>query len=145
MSTSKDHDPFGQEQVRQELLEYCYGCHPEPERIEARLREDVDLQKTYREVKAMAGLLAAASKEAAPVLELVPNAKKTASVQAKRRGTWRRSRWFWAAAASLLFVVLAPFGNWTWKSYQLHNIERSNLRLLVAAPAGVRDFLSPRQ
>ena len=55
------------EQLRQELLELHFGCHPQPDALRARLDEDPEINALYAEVQEMADLLqTAATRPARP-------------------------------------------------------------------------------
>jgi hypothetical protein len=50
-------NPMGRDDLRQELLDYLFGCHADPEALEARLARDPSLQRLLEETRPLASLL----------------------------------------------------------------------------------------
>ena len=61
-----------QDELRQELLEYYFDCHPDGEALARRLEEDAELAALYEEVKSTAAILETAATAEAPPLHLSP-------------------------------------------------------------------------
>ena len=58
MSTQNENNQSDrQETLRQELLEYYFECHPDPEAMAERLASDAELAALYEEVKQTASRL----------------------------------------------------------------------------------------
>jgi len=59
--TSQDRDD-----LRQELLDYLFDCHADPQALEARLARDPSLRRLLEETRPLAALLTEASSGDAP-------------------------------------------------------------------------------
>jgi len=143
MSTSKRSERDDREQLRQELLELHFGCHPElhfgrhpePDSLTARLAKDPELQALYEEVREMADLLHTAAKDKTPALDLHPRE----ATPAKKRNGLRFGRGFLLSAAALLLICLVPAGFWGWNAHNIHQLKQDNMRLVVSLPPAVPD------
>jgi hypothetical protein len=124
------------EALAQELLEYVYGCHADPQVLEARLAADPALRARLAEVRAQASVLDEAARESAPELELAaPAAARAGALRAALCGTPLR------LAASVLFALglVVP---WAWvgvSRLHLRAVQDDFLRLVVSGPSGVPD------
>ena len=129
-------DAQNRDALKQELLEYRFGCHPDPEAIEARLR-DPEVAALLKEVDGLAGTLDAAAREAVPSLELTPPAEP--EVRLSRFGRWRR------IAAGILFLALAlPLARCGWCVIEAKSFEASALRMVLSGPGGIPDATASR-
>lgn len=116
------------EALRQELLELHFGCHPDPEPLQARLAVDLELQRLQRQVLAEANLLERAAR--LPVAEFalpVP-----ARVSLWRRLVPMRLR---VAAAALLLATLGISAPWAWSCWQQHRAYAATPVLTCSLPS----------
>lgn len=135
--------PADRENLRQELLELHFGCHENPEALEARLAADTEVRALYEEVKGAAAVLDFAARAPAGGAAFVPPAADSAAEPASARtpgpkplsaparsGFWTPFR---AAAGLLIAVLLAgPALLWTSDRAALADHESAFARLEVA-------------
>ena len=120
------------EDLRDELLDYLYGCHEDPAAIEKRLESDAGLSAMLEEVRATKALLDGAARDEAPALDLrppTPSAPPSPARILRLRGL---------AAAALLLLVVGP---WTWtgmEHWRQRLIENQHVQHLVWAQYGDR-------
>ncbi len=151
-----DPEDTADETLRQELLEYRFGCHSDPEALEARLANDADLRALLSEVDGMAGLLETAARESAPSLELTPpdsatttaattettRVRRDVDIEARRR---RFVRVFVRAAALLIAVGLGTTAAWWGYATSQIELQAQELaRLEVTGPSNVATGASAR-
>lgn len=129
------------ENLRRELLELHFGCHPDPEPLEARLREDFELRELWVEVGGHAEVLSAAARAETPTLEFVAppldaQSPRVGLADAPRRSPWTRRL---AVAASLLFALFVglPFAQWGEAARTRAQVEGAVLRLAVTGPPSI--------
>ncbi|MCB9832593.1 MAG: hypothetical protein H6807_08965 [Planctomycetes bacterium] len=116
-------NPLDRERLAQELLEHHFGCHEEPERIEALLTASAEARALLAEVRTTAELLDAAARADTGPLRLRPPAP---------RSPFRR---FLRVAAMIAILVNGlALGNWGWKSLVAARLERQGLHLVVSGP-----------
>lgn len=119
------------EDLRDELLDYLYGCHEDPAAIEKRLESDAGLSAMLEEVRATKALLDGAARDEAPALDLrppTPSAPPSPARILRLRGL---------AAAALLLLVVGP---WTWtgmEHWRQRLIGNQHVQLVVSGPTGI--------
>ncbi len=125
------------ERMRDELLEYVYGCHVDPARIERALAADPELARLLEEVRRTALVLdEAARDERVRFQPRLPGSEPTF----RTRGGVALRR-----AAAVLGVAL--LGPWIWYGVNeaiLANARADELRLVVSAPRSVSDGAGAR-
>ncbi len=124
------------ERMQDELLEYVYGCHEDPARIERALAEDSELAAMLQEVKRTAELLGAAARDEHASFR--PRAPRSGD-DASTRKRWRGAR---IAAAILGVLFLGPWVHWAVRAVRLGLARQSELRLVVSAPRSIPDGAS---
>jgi len=137
MSKHDDWSADEREQLEIELLELHFGCHENPEAIEARLEREPRLRELQRQVIAGANVLEEAVRPEQPRLPLKHDV--AANARAARRPRWfhlplgRLSVAAAAAAVFLLgFLAYERVVDWRWKGYL-----DEHLHLTVSAPKAV--------
>jgi len=131
MSAERNEDMHGD--MRGELLEYLYGCHPDPDALERRLGSDPQLAKLLEEVRATKSVLDNAAQGEVGELRLETPAVNTRPA--------RRSFQRVALAAGFLLALLAG-APWAWvvaQDSRVQVLEDQYLRLVVSGPTGVPD------
>ncbi|MCB9878817.1 MAG: hypothetical protein H6835_14575 [Planctomycetes bacterium] len=127
-----DWTPAEREALEQELLELHFGCHEDPDALEARLAAEPALRALQREVLAQAQVLEEAVRPEQPRLELEAPRRRDAWRWLTHRG-WRATL---LSAAALLMVlgtlVYDQIAQWRLGAYQ-----RDHLHLTVSAPQAV--------
>lgn len=145
MSTSDKRN----DDLRQELLEFYFDCHPRPEEIRRRLDTEPELAALFEEIKSTGSVLEQAAVADAPQLDLTPpvpgagpDSYKGSTAKLRQRffrGPWTYRR-AWAAAAALVTIGLLPsLGIFAYRAWELDDFRTGNVRLLVSAPAAVPD------
>lgn len=149
MNTPETNPPDGDD-LRQELLDYLFGCHADAQALEARLAADPALQRMLDETRPLAALLTEASSDDAPSEPLQASAAPFAAPHADGaihspthppvRSPWQRP-WLKVAA---VFVGLAavPALLWGMRAHELASISAEALRLVVSGPPGIPDAAS---
>ena len=133
MNSSNNDDRL--DSLRQELLEYYFGCHPDPDGMRERLETDAEVRALYEEVEKTGGLLEEAALCEAPPLDLT-----TPQVPPRTKGRRLTFRRAWVAAAALVAIALTPaLGMYGWRVWQQHDLETSNVRLVLSTPPAVPD------
>ncbi len=136
--TSQDRDD-----LRQELLDYLFDCHADPQALEARLARDPSLRRLLEETRPLAALLTEASSGDAPsepwheCVDRDPAQDGRASTIRPNRKPWQRP-WMKVAA---LFVALAsvPAVFWGMRAHEFASVTERALRLVVSGPPGIPD------
>ena len=77
------------ESMRGELLEYLYGCHPDPDAIERTLASDPKIAALLEEVRTTKSVLDRAARGEVGDLHLAPLAGQTTRLPALARGEQR--------------------------------------------------------
>lgn len=136
MNHHQDFTPAEREQLEQELMELHFGCHENPERLEARLADEPALRALQAKVLQQATLLETAVRPEQPTLPLrAPKAPKATT-----------SRWRWlrdprgrllTAAAAAAATVLGFFVAERIAHHRLSSFECERLHLTVSAPKAV--------
>ncbi|HEX6810377.1 MAG TPA: MG2 domain-containing protein, partial [Planctomycetota bacterium] len=123
--------PAERDQLEQELLELHFGCHENPERIEARLAAEPALRALQAEVLRQAKLLERAAKPEQPPLSLPSTAARS----------WRSLRHpmgrLLAAASLAACAVLGFFIATKTTQGKLACFDSEHLHLTVSAPMAV--------
>src|SRR5262245_4843602 len=141
---SSSHDRDGpRDDPRQELLDYLFGCHDDPQALEARLARDPSLQQMLEETRPLAALLTEASSGDAPSepwhdgVASDSQQRSAASTLRPARKLWQRP-WMKVAA---LFVALAsvPGVLLAMRAHELASATAGALRLVVSGPPGIHD------
>ncbi|KAA3605127.1 MAG: hypothetical protein DWQ01_21285 [Planctomycetota bacterium] len=119
------------DRLHQEILEYRFGCHSDPESFRQRLESDPELQHLYQEMADTAGLIQLAAQEESPALSL-PQVEAAGNAPFLHRLRW---------AALWLFLLLCasfftPYLKSAWQHWQS---SRSFLSLEVRGPAALPD------
>ncbi len=123
------------EQMKQELLELHFGCHPDPDSLNTRLSQDPELRELQAEVQREATIMEEAASEAIPELSLEPAPAPEPSV----RSWWSTPR-FRVAASVLLTVTLAiPVANWQWRARHASNLATESVAMVVSGPRTAPD------
>lgn len=126
---TRSHD--GTEDLRDELLDYLYGCHEDPAAVEKRLESDANLASILEEVRATKSLLDGAARDEAPVLDLRPPVSGAPPAPA------RILRFRVLAAAALLLLVAGP---WAWTGIEWlsqRSLENQHVQLVVSGPTKI--------
>ena len=122
-------NPAEQQQLEGELLELHFGCHPDPDALQARLLREPALRALQQRVLATANLLQQAA---------VPPQAPLRLPQPSPRTFWRspRRRLLTAAAAAVALVAAfaASHGVRLW---QLDRVEHEQCRVTLSAPRAV--------
>ncbi|MEQ8764211.1 MAG: MG2 domain-containing protein, partial [Planctomycetota bacterium] len=124
------------EALRQELLELHFGCHADPDGLQARIDADPALQALAAEVRQEALLLEAAASEPTRELDL-PEPK--AWPPRKEVVIWHKRPLVRITAALVLGILLVPTGLWLVNRVRHDLLERSATRLELAGPSGFPD------
>ncbi len=128
------------EEMRQELLEYHFGVHEDPERIQALLKRDPEARELHEEVLQTADLLSRAARVPEVAVELpglLPDRKPADPPTRSPRVSWGALR---IAAAILIAIFGAvPGAVWGFQAWQAHRAEGEVMRLLVTGPSGLPD------
>lgn len=144
MSAHPEYSPAERDQLAQELLELHFGCHEDPQALQARLAAEPALRALQQEVLQQAKVLEAAVKPTIDPLALPTTPTTTAATQ--KRGERAPSRWRWLrsplgrlgaaaslAAAGLLVCYVAAFAT----EHAHASYCRDHLHLTVTAPRAV--------
>ena len=144
MSKPANWSPEEREQLTQELLELHFGCHEQPEVLEARLAQEPALRALQAQVLSQAQVLEDAVHPDQPRLEL-PNAPAAEPVAAPLPNlAAHRPRWWQTAtgritatAAASLIAVLGFLAFERIADARLDDYRQSHLHLTVSAPKAV--------
>lgn len=118
------------EALEQELLELHFDCHPEPERLRARLHEP-EVAALWQRVQELGQTLHSAAREpAAPVAALTSAKPKPRSA----RGLWRTPVYAAAAALAITGLAGAVWGAFAWRHSALR---AQHVALTVSGPTAV--------
>lgn len=144
MSAHPEYSPAERDQLAQELLELHFGCHEDPQALQARLAAEPALRALQQEVLQQAQVLEAAVKPTIAPLTL-PTTPSTTH-PAKKSGERTRSRWRWLrsplgrlgaaaslAAAGLFVCYVAQLAT----EHAHASYCRDHLHLTVSAPRAV--------
>ncbi len=123
--------------LRQELLELHFGCHPDPDGLRARLENDPGLQSLSAEVEGEAALLSEAAQ--APIDEL--DLTRPTPVQEPRELPKKKTgRWFVRLAlAAAAVLLLAPVGLWLYQEARAAVLRSESCQIEISGPRGVPD------
>ena len=113
----------------QELLEYHYGCHPDPERIEVRLGEDPEAQALLEDARRTAATLSEAAHEPGLGLKLA----LPTPAPGRRSSPWGR-RLRVAASILVALALLGPMAHWGYRAWEQKRLESEQVRLVVSGP-----------
>jgi len=142
MSEHSNWSPEEREELIQELLELHFGCHENPQQLEARLAREPQLRALQAEVQGQADVLEEAVKPEQPRLQLPTGDPAAAPVAAQLAA--RRPRWYHLplarmtvalAAAALVIVGILAFEQAN--AWQLDAYRTDHLHLTVSAPRAV--------
>jgi len=122
--------PAERQQLEQELLELHFGCHPDPEALQARLQREPALRELQQRVLATATLLQRAAAPPQAPLRLPQPARHIAFWRSPRRRMLTAA----AAAAAVVATVGAIHGARAW---QLASLRHEQCRVTVSAPRAV--------
>lgn len=110
--TNRGGEAMDRDQLRQELLELHFGCHPDPEALLARLRGDRELQQLQQAALAEAALLERAAMLPIEALSL----PLAAPVRSRHRLPLRLK----VAAAALLLGAVGVSAPWAVSAWRQH-------------------------
>lgn len=139
MNKQPEWTPEEREQLSQELIELHFGCHEDPEALEARLANEPALRQLQAEVLAQAQVLEEAVHPAQPRLQLPDEAAAPVLEMTSRKPRWYHlplGRITVAAAAG----ILAALGFLAFEriaAFRLDNYVEEHLHLTVSAPKAV--------
>src|SRR5262245_48587096 len=122
--------PAERQQLEQELLELHFGCHPDPDALQARLLREPALRELQQRVLATAQLLRDAAVPAQPPLRLPQPSPRIAFWRSPRRRLLTAT----TAAAALVATFAAIHGVRAW---QLDRSKHDQCRVTVSAPRAV--------
>ena len=128
------------EQLTQELLELHFGCHEQPEVLEARLAQEPALRELQAQVLSQAQVLEDAVHPDQPRLELPsePVAAPITNLAARRPRWWQTATGrITATAAASLLAVLGFLAFERIADARLDDYRQSHLHLTVSAPKAV--------
>ncbi|MCP5042806.1 MAG: hypothetical protein GY944_17415, partial [bacterium] len=109
--TSQHESDHEREALEQELLELHFGCHENPDLLEARLRDEPELQKLYADVQRQASIMVTAACDPIGDLELPIEEAKAPLKPLRMRPRLLRL----GIAAAPAPVLFAPFYlSWAW-------------------------------
>lgn len=121
----RDHSPRDDD-LRQELLELCFDCHPDPEPLRRRIGEDAEVRALFEEMQETAALLGEAANDD-PVAGVAPG---SAPRPARGRGPWLRR----ACIAAAVLLIAVPAAIWADRELRHARAIDAGLRLIVAGP-----------
>ncbi|MAG59134.1 MAG: hypothetical protein CMJ83_22845 [Planctomycetes bacterium] len=145
MSQRSDQNPQQSEALRQELLEYIYGCHEDAAAIEARIEGEPEVRALLNEVRGMAALLDDAARMPVAPLTLdleakAPSAAGTAvAAPTVERPLFAQPLFRVAASFLMLAVLTGPFVTWMVLDHRAAQVAAENIALVVTGPPAVPD------
>ncbi|MGK0155546.1 MAG: hypothetical protein ACI9SE_002510, partial [Neolewinella sp.] len=139
MSKLPNWTPEEREQLSQELIELHFGCHENPDALEARLANEPALRELQSEVLSQAQVLEDAVHPSQPPLHLPEQAASPAMPPAGRRPRWHHVPLgrITAAAAAALLAVLGFLAFERLADNRVDNYRSDHLHLTVSAPKAV--------
>ncbi|MGK0435436.1 MAG: hypothetical protein ACJA0V_004598, partial [Planctomycetota bacterium] len=139
MSKLPNWTPEEREQLSQELIELHFGCHENPDALEARLANESALRELQCEVLSQAQVLEDAVHPSQPPLHLPEQAASPAMPTAGRRPRWHHVPLgrIAAAAAAALLAVLGFLAFERLAANRVDNYRSDHLHLTVSAPKAV--------
>ncbi len=130
------------DRLREEVVEYLFGCHEDPQSMKERLKTDPEAQEVLKEAEAWSSVLQDAAVE--PVARLHLDSPPPARKQMVQPIAWYRRRGVIAAAVFLALLVSLPFVDWRVQEVQVARLASGGLHLVVSGPRGVPDGGSGR-
>lgn len=145
MNRHPEWTPEEREQLTQELLELHFGCHEQPEVLEARLEKEPALRKLQAEALSQAQVLEEAVHPEQPRLHLPADNAPSEEVAGPHLAiATRRPRWWHlplgritAVAAAGLFAVLGFLAFERIADWRVESYCEEHLHLTVSAPKAV--------
>lgn len=135
---SNNWTPEERELLTQELLELHFGCHEQPEALEARLQNEPELRALQSEVLSQAQVLEEAVLPEQPRLHLITEGSTALMATTRKPRWWHTPIWrMTAAAAAALITVLGFFAFERVAHYRVKSHQEEQLHLTVSAPKAV--------
>lgn len=123
--------------LEQELLEFHFGCHEDPDAVQARLDADPELRALFDAVRAQAGLLEDAARSDAHDFE--PEAVDAETRRSATAPRWRRVA-SWAPVALVAAAALVTLGLWGWCAFEEAQLRDTVVRIEVTTRTATPDL-----